>query len=99
MYRQDIARKTEISISSATTDEVMSRLNAVGRIGLAAERDLQRLEELASRTNQFNTTGIRYGRRELQEKLKDPSVRIYVAELSDKFGDLGIVGAVFLKHE
>jgi FkbH-like protein len=61
--------------------------------------DLDRLCELVQRTNQFNTTTIRYSKAQLQEMMASPRYGIYVAHLSDRFGKQGLVLAVVVSRQ
>jgi FkbH-like protein len=60
-------------------------------------RDLTRLFELVNRTNQFNTTTLRLSKSEIKKLLTDPQERVFVAELKDKFGNLGLVGVMIVE--
>jgi FkbH-like protein len=77
---------------------MMASLGLVARIGPARPADLDRLTELVQRTNQFNTTTVRYSRPELEVMLKSDRHRIYVADVSDRFGSLGLVGIVIVEE-
>ena len=57
----------------------------------AVEADVPRLAQMAGKTNQFNATTIRRNEEEFRALLADPSKRVYVFRLSDKFGAMGIV--------
>ena len=57
----------------------------------AVEADVPRLVQMAGKTNQFNATTIRRNEEEFRALLADPSKRVYVFRLSDKFGAMGIV--------
>ncbi len=57
----------------------------------AEEADVPRLAQMAGKTNQFNATTIRRNEEEFRALLADPSKRVYVFRLSDKFGAMGIV--------
>jgi FkbH-like protein len=63
----------------------------------ASNRDLARLFELVNRTNQFNTTTLRLSKGEIKEILTDSNQRLFVAELKDKFGNLGLVGVMIVE--
>jgi FkbH-like protein len=76
---------------------MMASLDLRVQFGRATSRDLGRIAELVQRTNQFNTTTIRYSRAELEQLLKDPERAVYVAEMSDKFGSLGVVAVVVVR--
>lgn len=53
---------------------------------------LERCLELINRSNQYNISGIRYGKDEFAELLNDTSVTCYGISVADKYGDYGIVG-------
>ena len=57
----------------------------------AVEADVPRLAQMAGKTNQFNATTIRRNEEEFRALLADPSERVYVFRLSDRFGAMGIV--------
>lgn len=61
------------------------------------KKDMVRIVELINRTNQFNTTAARTSMAELSAT--DPPRNILVAEARDKFGDMGIVGALVVTME
>ena len=60
-----------------------------------AEPDIPRVRELMTRTHQLNTTGLTIGRSDLEKIFHEPSdePRVMVAELRDRFGGYGIIGA------
>lgn len=53
---------------------------------------LDRIYELVNRTNQLNYTKVRSTREELEQLCQDSSVDTGYVEVSDKFGEYGIVG-------
>ncbi|GAA5218536.1 HAD-IIIC family phosphatase [Corallincola platygyrae] len=90
MYQQQVARKQSMG-GQLDYPAMMASLGLTMRFSEALDKDLDRVSELVSRTNQFNTTTIRYDKSELAEMMTSPNFRIFVAELGDKFGELGIV--------
>jgi FkbH-like protein len=60
------------------------------------EADLLRVAELAQRTNQLNSTGIRYSLQEVEALLNRSDYLIVTAQLCDRFGDYGTIGAMIL---
>jgi FkbH-like protein len=58
---------------------------------LARAEDLDRLAQMAGKTNQFNATTIRRTEDEFLRILSDETRRVYVFRLSDRFGEMGIV--------
>ena len=53
---------------------------------------------MTQRTNQFNTTAIRRSEADLQALLA-AGHEIYTAEVSDRFGDYGLVGVMIVRPE
>lgn len=58
---------------------------------LASEADLDRLAQMAGKTNQFNATTIRRSRDDFASLLRDGGKRVYVFETADRFGPQGLV--------
>lgn len=72
------------------------------RVGLQTmtKQNLERVYELAQRTNQMNFSGNRYDRLRLSEILETPFLDTYVIQCEDKFGSYGVVGfAIIDKRE
>ncbi len=93
MYKSQMNRKKELETPGISFDKLMASLELKVRFGKAKETDLNRLLELLNRTNQFNTTTIRYNKAELLGLLRGERAAIYVADLEDKFGKQGLVAA------
>ena len=98
MYRAQ-AQRREAQSQAFDYPAMMASLELEAGFGRATSRELERVTELIQRTNQFNTTTIRHSRTELQKFLQSPDHGVYVAELADKFGKLGIVGVVIVSRE
>jgi FkbH-like protein len=62
----------------------------------AASARWQRVEELIRRTTQFNTTGRTFSASELIGLAGKPGVCVFVIDVSDRFGDHGMVGAAVI---
>ncbi len=65
------------------------------RLG-ADSAKLQRAEELFQRTTQFNTTGRKFSAGELAALAANPGARLLAIDVSDRFGDHGMVGAAVI---
>jgi len=98
MYRAQVARHDSIT-GELNYTEMMRSLRLCVNFGTANMKDLDRLVELINRTNQFNTTTIRFSKTDLEKCLIDNAVEIYVADLEDKFGRLGLVSAAIVKRQ
>jgi acyl carrier protein len=55
--------------------------------------------QLTQRTNQFNFTTIRHSEADLQRFLDSGAGECFTVEVSDRFGDYGLVGAVIVSKE
>lgn len=93
MYREAAERRAATS-TQVDYAEMMRSLDLKVVWRHAEPGDMDRLHELVSRTNQFNTTTIRYGVADLARLMADPTQDVFVATLADKFGSLGVVGSV-----
>jgi FkbH-like protein len=65
------------------------------RLG-AGSAKLQRVEELFQRTTQFNTTGRKFSASELAALAANPDACLLAIDVSDRFGDHGMVGAAVI---
>ena len=85
--------------STANLEQFMAGLGLSVRIApLEAER-LPRVAQLTQRTNQFNFTTIRRSEADIQRLLEDDRCECFTVDVSDRFGDYGLVGAVITaKH-
>ena len=85
------ARAAAPAPGAATLDDYLSGLGLRVAPSIAEERDLDRLAQMAGKTNQFNATTIRRSRENFAVLAADPSKRVFVFRASDKFGAQGIV--------
>ena len=57
---------------------------------------LARIEELFQRTTQFNTTNRKFFASELTTFINNPTAYVFSLEVSDRFGDHGLVGSAVI---
>src|SRR5262249_15329208 len=62
------------------------------RITHLSDENLERVHELATRTNQMNFSGNRYDRTVLKEIIATPHLETYVLACEDRFGSYGVIG-------
>ena len=79
---------------AASLEEFMASLDLRVSIQPPAPSKLPRVAQLTQRTNQFNLTTIRRTEAEIQA-LEE----VYAVEVSDRFGDYGLVGVVICKTQ
>lgn len=97
LYREQAERQQAMA-ATVNYPEMMASLNLWYRFGLADSMQINRISELIARTNQFNTTTIRYSKQELLRLMESPGVHLLSAELGDRFGSLGLTAVVILRE-
>jgi FkbH-like protein len=98
MYKIESLR-LEMKKESATVEDYLAMLETQVTISAAGEADLGRLEQMFQRTNQFNLTNKRYGMGELLTLSRSADHAVVLANLRDKFGDLGIIATAILAFD
>lgn len=89
-YAAEVLRR-ETAVHAATLDEYLEGLGLRVRPAVADECDLDRLAQMASKTNQFNATTIRRSRVEFAALLANRDKRVFTFRTWDRFGEQGIV--------
>jgi FkbH-like protein len=92
--RQEIEKEFE-----GRKEEFLKSLGMVAYPRLATRDDLKRIAELVTRTNQFNSTGIRYSDNEIEAFLNSGEYDFHIISLVDKFGDYGRCGVALIRKE
>lgn len=82
------------TLPAGTLDEYLAGLGLSARIEPARESDLDRLAQMAGKTNQFNATTVRRDRAAFAALLSDPAKRVWVVRAADRFGEQGLVSYV-----
>ncbi len=95
-YREQKEREKE-KYRCSNINEYNSSLETVAVCRYAKTNDIPRLSELSRRTNQFNLSDKHYTETELLKMFDDNNYRIFVLSVSDKYGDMGIVGMAILR--
>ncbi|MCK5058685.1 MAG: HAD-IIIC family phosphatase, partial [Candidatus Aminicenantes bacterium] len=98
MYRAEIKRKDAEKGSPALTD-FLAGLELKISLNIMAAHQVPRVSQLTQRTNQFNLSAIRRREDEILKLVKEPGNRCWVIEVSDRFGDYGLVGVVITKEK
>ena len=94
-YQANAKRRAEQS-RFADLDEYLYSLDIQIDVIKADEHNLPRIAQMTQKTNQFNLTTRRYTEAEVQQRL-DQGWLVYCMRVSDRFGDSGITGTVFLE--
>ncbi len=93
MYRQERERKDAEAKSPSLTD-FLSGLGLKVSMNPVSLTQVPRVAQLTQRTNQFNLSTIRRTEEELTALSRQEDTMCWVVEVSDRFGDYGLVGVV-----
>jgi FkbH-like protein len=97
-YRDELVRKDFLD-GFESIEDYLRELGIVVRVRCAGPGDVPRLSQLTLRTNQFNLTTRRLQQPEVSALLREPGRLVLAVDASDRFGDNGLVGAVFVHRE
>ncbi|MCF4129211.1 HAD-IIIC family phosphatase [Methylobacterium sp. SyP6R] len=98
MLRQQFAREEERA--SMSREDFLSGLGSTLSIWEVADhghRTFSRIFELVNKTNQFNTTGIRWGLEDYRAYFESGGT-IHAFSVKDRFTEYGTVGVVFTRE-
>lgn len=76
-----------------TVEEYNASLETIIVCDVATEEQARRISELSKRTNRFNLSGVRYNEDDVKRFISDREHTVYYINASDKYGDMGLVGA------
>ncbi|WP_107422261.1 HAD-IIIC family phosphatase [Streptomyces lushanensis] len=97
LYRKRALRGT-FSAGFGSSEEFLRALDLSVEIAGATEYTIGRIAQLAARTNQFNLTGIRYDEAVTRRMNEEPGHLVVSVSVTDRFGDEGIVGALWVER-
>ena len=97
LYRVESDRQ-DLLDSSASMEEYLGKLGVRVTVASVREGDLARVAQLTLRTNQFNLTTDRLQPAEVRERIEDPDHLVLSVRSGDRFGDNGVVGALFARR-
>ena len=85
-------QRRELREQSPSIEDWLASLQMTSRFICLHDAVLPRFAQLTQKTNQFNVTTRRYTEAQLAELIDHPDWIVLGADLSDRFGDSGIVG-------
>lgn len=97
MYLEDMQRRHDEEQFTGTPETFLKSLNMRFSISEAKEEDLMRASELTERTHQLNTTGHTYDYDELNELNRRDDYKLFVCELTDRYGSYGKIGLALVE--
>lgn len=89
--------RSRLATSSASLDEYLAGLDTQVEVGCNIGAQTARVAQLTQKTNQFNLTTRRYTEMEIQERLQNPSWRVFWCACRDRFADEGVIGVVLVE--
>lgn len=95
-YRDQKEREKE-KLRCKSVEEYNNSLESRVETSLCSEEDAPRVAELSQRTNQFNLSGARYTEDDVRRFIASDEYRVLSLRASDKYGDMGIVGAAVVR--
>ena len=93
MYAENVKRR-QAQASFADYDDYLRSLEMRAEIAPFKPMYIQRLAQLAGKSNQFNVTTRRYTVTEMEERMDSAEYITLYGKLADKFGDNGVVSEV-----
>ncbi|MDZ4700272.1 MAG: HAD-IIIC family phosphatase [Rhodothermales bacterium] len=97
-YRSNLQR-SQLQEAAPTLAGFLERLDLRIAIAEPAESQYTRIAQLTQRTNQFNASGIRRSMEQVAGLLLAGKREARVVDVSDRFGDYGLVGAVLFTSD
>jgi len=97
LYTEEVQRRN-FRQSQATFDDFLAGLNLEVDIAPPTAEQIPRIAQLTQRTNQFNTTTLRLDEIQLGRLLESGTACLAIS-VRDRFGDYGLVGALFIREE
>ncbi|MFI3169040.1 MAG: HAD-IIIC family phosphatase [Faecalibacterium sp.] len=93
MYKENAAR-TALQQSFGDYSDYLKSLDMTASLGAFDTAHAERITQLVNKSNQFNLTTRRYNAAEIETLSQNPAAITLYGQLSDKFGDNGIVSCV-----
>ncbi|GAA4254361.1 HAD-IIIC family phosphatase [Dactylosporangium darangshiense] len=97
LYRQEAQRSSFLQRFDSI-EEYLAGLEVTVAFDAARAEHVPRLSQITLRTNQFNLTTQRLQQSDVRARLDDPAHLVLTIHAGDRFGDNGLVGAVFARR-
>jgi FkbH-like protein len=98
LYREE-ARRVTGREAHQTLEQYLASLQMVADVHEMRPEELARVAQLTQRTNQFNLTTQRYSEADIGRFAADCNKMIFNLSVSDKFGELGLVGILIFSRQ
>lgn len=97
-YRRQ-SKRMEMQKETGSVQDYLKKLEIRADIHLMRADEKIRVVQLAGKTNQFNTTTIRYDERQINEIERSGNEDIVVAYMQDKFGEEGLTATAVIAYQ
>ncbi|MER6528556.1 HAD-IIIC family phosphatase [Streptomyces sp. NPDC001508] len=97
-YRQE-AERQDLRQATGSMEEYLRALDVRVEVTPVREHEVARIAQITLRTNQFNLTTRRLQAPDVRERLDSPDHLVLAVRSRDRFGDNGVVGALFAHRE
>ncbi|MFE7563831.1 HAD-IIIC family phosphatase [Kitasatospora sp. NPDC057500] len=97
-YQEELVRKDFLD-SFDSVQDFLRELKVTVRLAAVQDAEIPRVSQLTLRTNQFNLTTSRLQQAQVRELAEDPAARVLTIHSGDRFGDNGLVGALFTRQD
>lgn len=97
-YRSEL-RREEHRRGFGSLADYLADLGVTVRLEPAAPADIARVSQITMRTNQFNLTTVRLQQHDVARIAADPDSSVLCIRSADRFGDNGLVGAIFAHRD
>lgn len=97
-YRIKAAQEKAKESFSSTSDYLAS-LEMEVQVRLMQKEDRARVAQLTQKTNQFNLTTKRYTEAEIERMAASKDTFIFVLNVKDRFGDMGLTNVMIMRSE
>lgn len=97
-YRTE-ARRQNFREGFSSLSDYLAELDIRVEMFTPAPADLPRLAQMTQRTNQFNLTTRRMDLGEVTAHASGPGTEVWAVRSADRFGENGIVGAIFARTD
>ncbi len=97
-YKEE-AKRVQAKAYFSNEEEFLASLEMKGLVEPLNDFNLPRLSQLSLRSNQFNLRTIRFDEEELKRFAANPDHQVLAISLTDKYGDNGLIAAVFLSKQ
>jgi|TARA_Y100000310_G_C20700173_1_gene828982 FkbH-like protein len=99
LLKEQRSRKQAESQFKGDFKDFLTQCNMVMTVRHIEEKDWKRVCQLLNRTNELNAVSNRYTLEQLKESYEKNKDIILVVELTDKFGDYGLIAESIIKKE